>query len=95
MASLTLTDIKVKPLTYDIVEEKWRSARILVYLEGYVEEITIRTNKNKLYIIIVDRNSYQTYTFIIRLWFRIKNVDYRVKNGVMTIDVDGKRFLFI
>lgn len=95
MESPTLVYRKTLPLTYDIVVERWNSTRILIYLDGANDEVSINYRDRELYIIVTDRETLETRYLHMKLWFKIKHIEYRLKNGIMTLDIKGKRFFFI
>jgi len=92
---LTLETYYLKPFTYDIVVEKKRMARIIVFLEEYCDEITIRADGNKLYIIGCNGEEACCENLLINLWFKIRRINYKYRNGVLTIDALGKKLFFI
>ena len=78
---------------YEIVERRFRSAKILVFLDGFDgEKIHINSRDKSLYIYGYNEDDNEACYLKIRLWFKIKKINYRHKNGILTINASGKRF---
>lgn len=81
-----------KTLPYEIVERGFRSAKILVFLDGFDnEQIHINSRDESLYIYGYNEDGEACYLRI-RLWFKINKIHYRHNNGVLTLKINGKRF---
>ncbi len=83
----------VETLQYEIVEKKFNRARLIIYCNDVGEkDIHISYNGKKLTIY-----GFSDYTHVYRLdvnlWFKIRKLNYRFKNGILTIDVKGYRFI--
>jgi HSP20 family molecular chaperone IbpA len=84
-----------RPLSYDIVSRKFNKARIIVYTETLEEnEYRVVARDKELLIYGFSEESNETYYLRIKLWFKIKNIELTHRNGILTINVKGKRFLF-
>jgi len=78
-------------LNYDIVCEKYSGSRILVFLEGVFDDVDVSFKRNTVFV-NVREDSRIIKAVNIKLKRRIKCVAYKIKNGVLTIDVKYKLF---
>ncbi len=76
---------------YEIVEKGFSRARILVFIEEIADNFRISYKGKEIYVYGFDDE--RTYYTRIKLWFKVKKVKYMVKNGILTIDVKGRRLL--
>ncbi len=93
MQSPRLIHNKYTPLNYDIVEKTWRRVRIIVFIDGDIDDLSIEASGEKLVIKTFNHEFLETGYAIIRVGFKINRYEYRLVNGVLTIEVYGKRFL--
>ncbi|WP_244372365.1 hypothetical protein [Staphylothermus marinus] len=82
-----------KPLSYDMVYRGFNKARIVVFAEALDENnYKVVAREKDLLIYGYDELSNETYYLKIKLWFKIKKVEKVLKNGILTLNVKGKRF---
>ncbi len=80
-------------LDYDIVEHGFRSAKIVIYANELSDgNLKIITAHKSLLVIGTARD--KSFYCRIPLWFKPKKYSARMKNGILTISVRGRRFLF-
>jgi len=78
-------------LNYDIVCEKYSGSRILVFLEGGFDDVDVSFKRNIVFV-KVREDSRVINAVDIKLKRRIKRIAYKIKNGILTIDVKYKLF---
>ncbi len=76
---------------FEIVEKGFSKARIIVYIEDAADSFHVSFRGKDVYVYGMDGP--KSYYARIKLWFKVKKIQYRVKNGVLTIDARGRRFL--
>jgi len=82
-----------RSLSCEIVDKGFRKLRIIVFVEK-VSDGKIHVETKKKHLIVYGFSGDKTYYCDIPLGFKPRQVKYKIKNGVMTIDVIGKRLLF-
>jgi len=78
-------------LNYDIVCEKYSGSRILVFVDGEFDDVDVSFKHNTVFV-RVREDDRDINVVNIKLKRRIKRVAYKIKNGVLTIDVKYKLF---
>jgi len=76
---------------YDIVCERYSSSRILVFLEGEFDGVDVSFKHNTVFVKVREDDCIISAVNI-KLKRRIKRIAYKIKNGILTIDVKYKLF---
>ncbi len=84
---------KVYQLDYDIVYDKYDSVKILVFPDTGFDNIVVEHYGKCIKIEVYDTDiGFKGYAYIC-LKHKVKSVEYKVKNGILTVKVKYKRFL--
>ncbi|MET1160638.1 MAG: hypothetical protein ABWW65_06730 [Thermoprotei archaeon] len=93
--SLSLLRYNISLLTYDVVYRKWNRVRILVFIDGHVDEISIKASGKNITVYALNSETKEYAKLLIPINFRIKKYKYIMKNGVLVIDVFRKILPFL
>ncbi len=84
----------IKPLECEIVEHTLRKIRMIVYVnEVNEEDLRIIARGNTL--IVYGRSSDKTYFCRLNLRFKPKRINYKYRNGVLTVDAYASFWSFL
>ncbi len=82
-------------LRFEIVEKRFHSAKIIVFVEGFdPENITVKTDGKYIYVYASDYNG-EIYSMSYKLWFKITKIKKTLKNGILTLELKGSRIFWV
>lgn len=79
---------------YDIVEEKLFFTKIIVYLDTDYDELVVKYRDNEMFVNTYSYSSFEEKYLYLRFKHKIRKIKYRVRNGILELNIYYKLFIF-